>query len=255
MNDNIATSKSYFETLMRAANGVVASAVDQVATELLNAYFADRAIYVLGNGGSAATASHFACDLSKGVTNRLPDGVRRMRAVALTDNAALMTAWANDTKYENIFAEQLKTFVRAGDIVIAISASGKSANVLNGLQAARSAGATTVGLSGFDGGHMLCLCDHCVVVPSNNVEVIEDIHLAICHSLATVARAALQQASSDGLASPWLSGALRSPGAYCAIDRPRASGARSSLRSVNSLLPVVSAGKSLVSGQEHPDAD
>src|ERR1700683_51149 len=108
-------------------------------------------IYLFGNGGSAALASHFACDLGKGTI----DGSRkRFRVLALTDNVPLMTAWANDSRYEDIFAEQLANFVRKDDIAFAISGSGNSQNVLNALELAREAEATTIGLAGYRGGRV-----------------------------------------------------------------------------------------------------
>jgi D-sedoheptulose 7-phosphate isomerase len=109
--------------------------------------------------------------------------------MALTDNVPLMTAWANDSHYENIFSEQLANFACVGDVAFAISASGNSPNVLKALKTAREAGATTAGLTGFMGGRMLSLCDACIVVPCENMQIIEDLHLCIAHSLFTCVRA------------------------------------------------------------------
>jgi D-sedoheptulose 7-phosphate isomerase len=94
-----------------------------------------------------------------------------------------LTAWANDASYEDVFSEQLRNFVRAQDVAFAISGSGNSKNVLNALEVAREAGAITVGISGFQGGQMKNLCDICVIVPSNNMQIIEDLHLAMAHSI------------------------------------------------------------------------
>jgi D-sedoheptulose 7-phosphate isomerase len=112
----------------------------------------------------------------------------RFRVVALTDNVPLMTAWANDAHYEDIFAEQLQNFVRPRDVVFAISASGNSPNVLKALAIGRHAGAINVGLTGFQGGKLRALCDICTIVPSDNMQVIEDLHLSIAHSLFTSIR-------------------------------------------------------------------
>ena len=139
----------------------------------------DRMIFAFGNGGSCAAASHFVEDLVKGVTP--PPGQRRFRALALTESAALITAWANDTSYENVFAEQLRNFVRPGDAVLAISASGNSANVLRALELANSEGAVTLGFGGGDGGEMKELVREIVIVPSHSVQQIEDAHLVLCH--------------------------------------------------------------------------
>ncbi len=138
-------------------------------------------MYTFGNGGSASLASHFACDLGKGTA--YCNGGKRFRALALTDNLPTLTAWANDSSYEDVFSEQLRNFVQPQDVAFAISGSGNSKNVLNALEVAREAGATTLGISGFQGGQMKSLCDICVVVPSNNMQIIEDMHLAMAHSI------------------------------------------------------------------------
>jgi D-sedoheptulose 7-phosphate isomerase len=113
--------------------------------------------------------------------------------MALTDNVPLMTAWANDSNYEEVFAEQLANFIRPGDVAFAISGSGNSPNVLKALRVAKQAGGVTAGLTGFSGGRMLALCDACVVVRSDNMQLIEDVHVCIAHSLFTCIRAAIGQ--------------------------------------------------------------
>lgn len=173
--------------------------VNELLTMLLHAYDADATIYLFGNGGSAALAQHFACDLGKGTQ---VEGRKRVRAVSLVDNIPLVTAWANDTAYENIFSEQLLNLIKPGDIAFAISGSGNSPNVLKGLRVAREAGAVTIGLGGFEGGKMLRLCDLCVVVPADFMQLIEDVHLAISHAIAIAfcAHVGSRQASKTGLA-------------------------------------------------------
>lgn len=156
------------------------SVVDEVVDRLFQAYRQDCAVYLFGNGGSAALASHAACDLGKGT---ISPGKKPFRVVSLTDNVSLITAWANDTSYENIFAAQLRPFIQAGDIAFAISGSGNSPNVINALQAARDGGAATIGLTGFRGGKMKALCDLCITVPSENMQHIEDSHLCIMHAV------------------------------------------------------------------------
>jgi D-sedoheptulose 7-phosphate isomerase len=111
-----------------------------------------------------------------------------------------MTAWANDARYEDIFAEQLKNFVRRDDIAFAISGSGKSPNVLNALKVARNTGAFTLGLTGFQGGDMKNLCDLCLIVPSDNMQIIEDLHLCVTHAVFTALRAKICQRSSAAIA-------------------------------------------------------
>jgi len=184
MNE-IRDASSYFDCLSQTVRRLPFETIDQIASLLVDAYDAGRMIYLFGNGGSAALASHFACDLGKGTVN---GSGKRFRVLALTDSVPLMTAWANDASYEDIFAEQLINLVRPNDVAFAISGSGNSPNVLNALKIARDAGATTVGLSGFQGGKMRELCDICMVVPSDNMQIIEDLHVCAAHALFTSIR-------------------------------------------------------------------
>lgn len=160
-----------------------------VAEQLLNAYRRDKLVAIVGNGGSAATASHMACDLSKTIlgsdhsTSR-----RRFRVMAMTDNVPLMTAWANDASYKVVFSEQIKSWVRAGDLVLVISASGNSPNICEAAKTARSLGAQTVGFLGFDGGQARELVDVAVVVPSDNYGYVEDLHMMLGHLVTAYIR-------------------------------------------------------------------
>jgi D-sedoheptulose 7-phosphate isomerase len=174
-------AKQYFEELQRVVAAISHDSIDQMADALVRAYEAGRVVYTFGNGGSAALASHLACDLGKGTA--YCNGGKRFRVLALTDNVPTLTAWANDSGYEDVFSEQLRNFVQPGDVAFAISGSGNSKNVLNALHVARQAGATTLGISGFQGGQMKSLCDICMVVPSNNLQIVEDMHLATAHSI------------------------------------------------------------------------
>lgn len=182
---DISSSKAYFQGFTEVLARIPFNVIDEVAQLLAEAYRDDRSLFVFGNGGSAALASHSACDLGKGTA---ANGNRRFRVLSLTDNVPLMTAWANDQQYDDIFAEQLRTFVRPDDVAFAISGSGNSANVLNGLQVARESGARTVGLTGFHGGKMKMLCDLCIVIPSDNMQLIEDFHIAVSHSIFMLLR-------------------------------------------------------------------
>jgi D-sedoheptulose 7-phosphate isomerase len=177
----ILDARQYFKELQRVVARLSHDGIDQIADALYKAYESERIVYTFGNGGSASLASHFACDLGKGTA--YCNGGKRFRALALTDNLPALTAWANDSSYEDIFSEQLRNFVHPQDVAFAISGSGNSKNVLNALEVAREAGATTLGISGFEGGQMKSLCDICVVVPSNNMQIIEDMHLAMAHSV------------------------------------------------------------------------
>jgi D-sedoheptulose 7-phosphate isomerase len=182
----------YFGCLSQTVKRLPLESIEKIAGILLGAYDAGHTVYLFGNGGSAALASHFACDLGKGTSN---GGGKRFRVLALTDNIPLMTAWANDSGYEDIFAEQLANLVRPEDVAFAISGSGNSPNVLRALTVAREAGAITVGLTGFQGGKMKELCDVCMVVPSDNMQIIEDLHLCAAHALFTYIKAKICQAA------------------------------------------------------------
>jgi D-sedoheptulose 7-phosphate isomerase len=159
--------------------------IERVVNLLREARAQRKRVFLFGNGGSAATASHLACDLGKG-TNR--HGRPRLRVVALTDNVPLISAWANDSSYEDIFAQQLQEQVEPGDIAIGISGSGKSPNVLNAVKVARSAGAITIGLTGFDGGDLKSLVDLCITVPDSSIDKVEDVHLMLGHVMASCLR-------------------------------------------------------------------
>jgi D-sedoheptulose 7-phosphate isomerase len=181
----ITNAQSYFSVLAETVERLPYAVIDRVADVLVQAHENGRGVYLFGNGGSAALASHLACDLGKGTVNGSP---KRFRVVAFTDNVPLITAWANDARYEDIFSEQLRNFVRPRDIAFAISGSGNSPNVLNALRVARKAGAVNIGLTGFQGGMLRSLCDICMIVPSENMQVIEDLHLSIAHALFTSIR-------------------------------------------------------------------
>jgi D-sedoheptulose 7-phosphate isomerase len=163
----------YFAEIAQAAKALPVDRVERIVRIIVAAQARQSTIFIFGNGGSASTASHFACDLAKNATS---PGGRRVRALALTDSVALQTAWANDNGYHTVFAEQLAVHARPGDIVIAISGSGNSPNVLRAVEHARALGLTTIGFCGFDGGRLADLVDHAVVVPASCIQVVEDAH-------------------------------------------------------------------------------
>lgn len=175
-------ARSHLESTREALSGIDPAAVARVVAVLRQARGSGATVYVIGNGGSASTASHLATDLSKATAR---DGAKRLRAISLSDNAAFLTALANDDGYDQVFAGQLSGLVRAGDVLIAISASGNSANVLRAVELARGRGATTVALVGFDGGDLLRLADVAVHVATEHgaYGTVEDAHLAIHHAL------------------------------------------------------------------------
>jgi len=152
---------------------------------LLHAYRNQKQVFTIGNGGSSSTASHMAADLAK---NTIGPNMRRFRISSLNDNAAIVTALANDLGYENVFAEQLMNLIRAGDVLIVVSASGNSPNVINAIRYARSQSAHVAGLLGFDGGEAARLVDNAIVVDSTDYGVVEDVHLIINHMLVDYLR-------------------------------------------------------------------
>jgi len=157
----------------------------EIVSILAAARDSGKRVYTCGNGGSASTASHMASDLNKG-SNRQDSP--RFRAIALTDSIPAMSAWANDSSYEDIFVEQLKNHLEKGDVVVAISGSGNSSNVLKAVHYANDIGATTIGLSGFDGGKLSKIAKISYVVPNNCMQQVEDIHLLIEHMLSLILR-------------------------------------------------------------------
>ena len=179
------TIRRYFHDLSGLVSQLPYNSIAKIVSIFLDAFTEQRTVYVFGNGGSAASASHLMCDINKGAS--VADG-KRPRVMALTDNASLITAWANDFGYERIFSEQLKTFIKPRDVAFAISTSGDSPNILLALETAREYGAMTVGLGGCQGGQMKSLCDVCAIVPSDNVQLVEDLHHAMIHSIFVAVR-------------------------------------------------------------------
>lgn len=188
---SIRDGATYFAKLAEVMSALPVAEVDAIASRLMQAYEASKTVFLFGNGGSAALASHFACDLGKGTV--IEAGQQRLRVIALTDNIPTLTAWANDSDYEDIFAEPLKSLVAEGDVAVAVSGSGNSRNVLRALEVARERGAFTIGFGGFAGGRMKALCDLCLVVPSENMQHIEDLHLCIAHAVFTIVRHRIQE--------------------------------------------------------------
>jgi len=159
--------------------------IERVIYRLEEARGKGQKVFLCGNGGSASTANHFAADLHKGT---MAPGKSPIYAESLCANEAELTAWANDTSYENVFIGIMDGKINKGDVLIAISGSGKSENVLNAVDKAKTVGATTIGLTGFDGGKLKDMVDICVVVPINNMEKIESAHMDIHHLIAHVLR-------------------------------------------------------------------
>jgi D-sedoheptulose 7-phosphate isomerase len=169
----------YFQTLFDALNSISISQLDLATALLEHAYQSDQVIYVIGNGQSATTATAFALDFTKQTIT--PDLKHRFRVIALTDNMAAVTAWANDLNYESVFTEQLKSLFRPNDVLIAISASGNSPKVVAACQWVKQNKGHIVGLAGFDGGQLKDIADACLVIHVDDYGHIETAHLAILH--------------------------------------------------------------------------
>jgi D-sedoheptulose 7-phosphate isomerase len=170
----------YFQFVSNALAQVDQEPIARIIHILNEARLKKKHIFILGNGGSSATASHIVNDLLKSTAR--PD-MPHMRVICLADNTPTLTAYANDVAYEAIFSEQLVALADPGDVLVALSGSGNSPNVLRAMEKAKLLELTRIGLTGFDGGRLKDQCDVSVVVSSNSMQVIEDVHMVILHSI------------------------------------------------------------------------
>jgi len=170
----------YFNRLSETLNRLDTGNIEKLADMLIKAREGENTIYIFGNGGSGATASHVTGDFLKGISYQMD---KRFRVQCLNDNVSGMMAISNDLTYEEIFVEQLKAFVRKDDIVIGISGSGNSVNVVKAMQYARSKGATTVAFCGYKGGKVREYADLLIHAPIQDMEITEDIHIIVFHAL------------------------------------------------------------------------
>lgn len=171
-------ARGYLDRLAALFKKLSLEQVKEVTEKIFDAYEQSRSIFIMGNGGSGATASHFACDLNKGVSFGLK---KRFRVTCLNDSLPIILACANDFSYQDIFVEQLKNFLKPGDVVIGISGSGNSKNVLKAFKYANSKKAVTIAMSGFNGGKLAFLSKISLVVRSKDMQQIEDVHLIVTH--------------------------------------------------------------------------
>jgi len=174
----------YLETLRDLLGNLPLAETRRAVDLIFQAYQTDHTVFTFGNGGSAALASHLAADLGKGT--HIPGspalaGVKRLKALSVVDNMPMLTAWANDTQYADVFSGQMENFIQPNDIAFGISGSGNSANVLRALELARRVGATTIGLTGCGGGKMKALLDCPIVVPSDHMQQVEEAHVILAH--------------------------------------------------------------------------
>lgn len=182
-------ARMYTSQLTEVLNEIPEDKLSEINSVLQDARETGKQIFVIGNGGSASTASHMVCDFNK---NTRETGKNRMRAICLNDNVPSVLAYANDEGYDIIFSEQLSALGRADDVLIAISGSGNSSNILKAIETARQMKIKVIGLTGFKGGKMKDMTDVCLVVPSTSMEIIEDAHLIINHILAGLLRGGVQ---------------------------------------------------------------
>ncbi|MEU3771946.1 SIS domain-containing protein [Streptomyces sp. NPDC032472] len=192
---------SYLTRMRQAFSDVSTTDLLWVAETLERAYLNGRTLYICGNGGSAATASHLAVDISK--NTRVP-GRAPVRTMSLVDHVPSLTAWANDVSYAEVFTGQLAGLAEPGDVIIGITTSGTSPNVLQALRYGRAHGMTTVGLLGPDGGLARELCDAYVLAPAQSIEEQEDLHMAFAHILTRHMRSFVgdRQEALAGAAAP-----------------------------------------------------
>lgn len=173
------SAKEYLDTLGHLCHTIDHQAIDALAQRLLQAWRENRQVLVYGNGGSACTSSHFVIELL--LTCGMDQGNRGLRAISLPDNVGVLTALANDTSYDKVFYYPLVSYAQPGDVVIAISGSGNSPNVLVATEWAKQHGLFIVAITGFDGGKLKNLADLHINIPNDNYGIMEDLHMSIGH--------------------------------------------------------------------------
>ena len=181
-------ARQYLNGLNGLLDGFDTEAFDRIVNSILDAYSDEQAIFIMGNGGSASTASHFACDINKGCCLDLD---KKFKVICLNDNIPTLLAYANDLDYASVFVEPLINFFRAGDLVIGISGSGNSENVVRAIRYASENGGKTVGLTGYSGGKLGQLVDIAYVAASDDMQKIEDVHMIIVHMIMQAVHGAL----------------------------------------------------------------
>ncbi len=159
--------------------------IKKITEQLIDARDNGKTIFTMGNGGSGSTSSHFVSDLLK---TAIMNDSKRFKAISLVDNIPVNLAWSNDVSYDSIFSEQLKNFLTDGDTVIGFSGSGNSKNVVNAFEYAKTKGAKSIAISGMSGGKISKLADVSLIVPSNDMLIIESMHILICHCMINAIR-------------------------------------------------------------------
>ena len=171
-------SQKYLNQLSSVLNEFPHENFDKMIQEMMKSYEEERNIFVMGNGGSGATASHWAGDINKGCSLHLE---KKFKMICLNDNIPMMMAYANDISYDDIFVEPMKNFFSPGDLVIGISGSGNSKNVLKAIEFANRKKGRTIGLCGYEGGKLHDMVDIPLLARVNDMQKVEDVHMIIVH--------------------------------------------------------------------------
>jgi D-sedoheptulose 7-phosphate isomerase len=174
---------AYCTKLSTTLGAVSKEEIHDVLNVLIEARDAGKQVFTMGNGGSAATASHFVCDFNKGASYGKK---KRFKFICLNDNVPTTMAYANDVSYDDIFIEQLKNLFTPGDIVLGISGSGNSKNVLKAIEYANANQGITIGLTGFDGGKLKQLVAHGIHIPIDDMQIVEDLHMVMDHLMMKI---------------------------------------------------------------------
>jgi D-sedoheptulose 7-phosphate isomerase len=202
MTDNNRTN-SYLKEVSEIASNIDRSSIDRSIDLIMEAWKDDSQIFVIGNGGSASTATHFACDLNKWVSD---NARHKFRAFALVDNIPLVSALTNDNGWGDVYYEQLRNFFRKGDLLVAISVHGGSGsdkagpwsqNLLKAVKYAKENSGKVIGLAGFDGGMLKTAADSCIVVPANSTPHVEGMHLVVTHLMCEQLREKISDSSGN----------------------------------------------------------
>ena len=186
------TTHRYLTEMASLLLELSAEEINQAIELFWDNYQHHRRVVFCGNGGSAATASHLPADFQKNMFLR---GGRPWECLSLVDSVPLLTAWSNDAEYAQVFAGQARTWLRPGDLLVAISGSGNSPNILAAVEAAHECDAVTLGWSGFGGGRLAQMAQHNIVVHNSNMQMVEDAHIVIGHLLYTALRERLLSAA------------------------------------------------------------
>jgi len=171
-------SKQYLNQLSNLLEAFPHDNFDKMIHEFMQSYHEGKNIFVMGNGGSASTATHWVCDINKGCCFHLE---KKFKMMCLNDSISTLLAYANDLSYEDVFVEQLKNFFTPGDLVIGISGSGNSENVLRAIHYANDNQGTTIGLCGYSGGKLFQMVDIPILAQVDDMQKVEDIHMIVAH--------------------------------------------------------------------------